>query len=873
MEIKPNFDLDHALDGFDLPALIAEKWPESGARSNTAGGFKASWRGDSNPSLSLYKSEDGQRWLFKDHGTNEYGNAYQLMTQVWGYEHNEAVQELQKNSSGGVKTRPQIIVKSQPKFKPVSQAVVEKHLDKVAKVETLPEALDGKGFSADECKQLQIGKDRKDAVLAIIGPTGEMLAIKKRLFEAKNGQRYVYSTTGHGSPPWCRNLTASKVLIIEGELNAMALALVFPDHGVMGIAGASQQLSFTDWLIDKEVYIYADNDDAGQEAQARWAEQASKAKAAKVFLLERNDLDACDLKAKEGNQILKEIYLNLIKQAEVFNNIVEAVQSPNVYIKNGGYFIDKKTKDEWVPTQLTNWIFEPNLRLIYPDNSIGERGQLKVNNAQVIDIDLPSWKWNSRKDLLEEIGKYNAVCFTTNNAEVAKIRQAIILEYDNLPKAKGVRSYGLHFFENEWIEVFENETISSFENPPLFYASTPVDPGSKAHASPAIASQEFIEKAKQGIIALPQLITPQTAMAMLGYAMASAFSPRITPYFGHRLPFPFIVGEREAGKTSAAQAVLELATGSSARITKASGMTNYQYDLAHSNANNLLALLDEFRPNEIEDGQLRKHHDLATKWRGSGVAAKDHAYELNAPIIFLGEGMTEDAAALSRGVLYYVEKKHRGTPDKYAAFQKLPLWAYASELHKHARECETISEWFEKAEGLAKSAMSGKGGPRLQYALTYIAFGLLYLQDKISNTLFSDESIARTLKWGVNYTLDGGEESMTNLEIFLEQLGSALVEHRAIDSIVNATPTPGEVIIKISASVKLVRKAFGKDAAVHNNRLLVKYAEGANYVSGKETHKNFKGDTVRGIKIDLFQIPERCDIEQLKWVLDRLRNA
>ena len=90
-------------------------------------------------------------------------------------------------------------------------------------------------------------------------------------------------------------------------------------------------------------------------------------------------------------------------------------------------------------------------------------------------------------------------------------------------------------------------------------------------------------------------------------------------------------------------------SGYSARLTKASGMSPYQYDVAHSGANNIMALLDEYRPGEIDDAQLRKHHDLGTRWRGSGVGGKDHAYELNAPLAVFGEGFTDDAATRSPG--------------------------------------------------------------------------------------------------------------------------------------------------------------------------------------------------------------------------------
>lgn len=543
---------------------------------------------------------------------------------------------------------------------------------------------------------------------------------------------------------------------------------------------------------------------------------------------------------------------------------------PGVYTEHGCYYIDVKKGDDWNPVRLTNWTWQPYLKLQYPDGSQGERGTLIVNNTRAYALDLPSNAWNSRRELLDTIGKHDAVCFTTNNKDIANIRQAIILTHNDLPTARGVRTYGLHQHGSEWVGLYENETITTQDTPPIFYASTPVDPASPAHAAPPKATNQQIEDARDGIRAFMTLITPTAALTMLGYAVASPFAPRITPHLGNRLPFLYIAGEREAGKTSAAQIILELATGNDhARLHKAPSMTPYQYDLAYSNANNLLALLDEYKPGALDDSQLRKHHDLGTKWRGSGIAAKDHAYNLNSPLIVLGEGFTDDAATLSRGVLVFIEKKDRGAPQAYNDVRTKTLWAYARHLIQLARQLDqtTHLQRIGAAEELVTTAKSATTiNPRLEYALTYVAYGLLTLQLDLAVGDIAEDQIIKCLKAGIENTLDGGEESMTSLELFLERLGTAAVEHRNAYSLIVPGANQDEIIIRISPAVDAVQKRFGAAAPITNNRLLRKYAGQVTWCDQGESHKDHRGGSIRGIRVKLSEVPPRCDVSALEYL-------
>jgi|GEM_PF-5019477 len=550
------------------------------------------------------------------------------------------------------------------------------------------------------------------------------------------------------------------------------------------------------------------------------------------------------------------------------DEITGAAARAPITIQSGGYAKVRDTKDGPIYTQLTNWVFTPTLALRWPDGSTGHRGELAVNTTSRHTIDVPAKAWASRKDLLAVLAPYDAVIFANSNSDVALIRQFILTNHPGLPSARGVTTYGLHKLGDHWEQLYQDT-----HHPGIFYVGTPVDPG-PAYRTIAAGAAEEVDAARRTIALLPHLITPHAALALLGYGMASAYAPRITPHLGDRLPFLYLTGERESGKSSSIELVLTLTTGHpSARLRKAPGLTPYQYDSSFANLNNRLAALDEYRPGALDDAQLRKHHDLGVKWRGSGIAAKDHAYHLNSPLVVAGEGFTEDAAALSRGPLYFIAKSDRGDVDTYLKAQAAPNHAYARHLADTAANLpeEKHLERIDKARALAKAATEARGGPRLQFAMTFIAYGLLHLQAD-GLTFVTDTAIQRTLEVGVVQTLDGGEESKTNLESFLEQLGSVASEAKNPRSVLMPGTTVGTLIIRISAAVELVRRRYGKDAAISNARLLRQYAQKLDWVDATGVHRACDGTVIRGIKVELLGAPERCDLGALQYLEESIRR-
>ena len=82
VEKKDPQALREAIETTDLPALVAHYYPESGAKSSVESAVKAVWRGDENPSFSLFRSEDGGTWLYRDHATGEKGNVFGFLVDI-----------------------------------------------------------------------------------------------------------------------------------------------------------------------------------------------------------------------------------------------------------------------------------------------------------------------------------------------------------------------------------------------------------------------------------------------------------------------------------------------------------------------------------------------------------------------------------------------------------------------------------------------------------------------------------------------------------------------------------------------------------------------------------------------------------------------
>lgn len=288
---------------------------------------------DHSPSCHIYP--DG----FKCFSCSVRGDHVDWLKLVHDLSTVDAIKELERRAGGYVPTAALRRAAAAPRqrstsFKPVAFDVLTQHQRLASHLSRVPSAMEGRGFTPINLKHLGFAASGDDAVFPVTGPDGVVLALKKRYARPYRGQRYRHTTPGYGTPAWCSHgfLKHDEVLIIEGELNAMACSLAAPQLAVMGMAGTNGA-PHLQVLHGRTVYVYADGDEPGRKARVKWAAQALDAGAVKVYMLEPWHSDACDIAGGEGRAALAELLTRSLETASMFD-AVSCFDAKGVCIKH-----------------------------------------------------------------------------------------------------------------------------------------------------------------------------------------------------------------------------------------------------------------------------------------------------------------------------------------------------------------------------------------------------------------------------------------------------------------------------------------------------------------------------------------------------------
>ncbi len=307
--------LDRAIDAVDLPALIADLYPSSGARAGHAGSIKAAWRDDKDASASL--SFEGGRWVYHDFATGQGGNVFHFLTQAENRSPAQAADELKRRAGLGDNLRTPMRAVSATQAKPAPKPAkvyasptdqqleaIRGNLEPVKADSSAARDLERRGLPLADFSQVKRGDGKVKpgaVVITVRNHAGQVMNFKVRNPDPLGGApRYVYLITGHGAPPDQQADNGGAVLIIEGELNAARARMAFESIGltftVQGVAGANGQPDLSR-IAGREVFVYADGDAAGVKAARAWSESSLHAGAAVARVLQplEGEQDFCDL--------------------------------------------------------------------------------------------------------------------------------------------------------------------------------------------------------------------------------------------------------------------------------------------------------------------------------------------------------------------------------------------------------------------------------------------------------------------------------------------------------------------------------------------------------------------------------------------------
>ena len=258
---------------------------------------------DAHPSCHIYP--DG----YKCFACGAHGDHLTWLEEVQGLSVAAAIACLAGGGGSLPRRPPPRRAKATVNYSPISAAAYSSYAHRLRVTNRLPKALEHRGLNLEQALQLGVAALGDDALLPIAGPSGDILALKRRFYTSQDGLRYAYTTAGHGSPAWCSPnfLSCEHVLVVEGELNGIVSYSVLKEVGaevaVMGVAGVYGGLHEAA-LRGKQVYVWADRDGPGTRAKKRWQSKARRAGCAVAKALPSTSADACELAGQEGRLYL-----------------------------------------------------------------------------------------------------------------------------------------------------------------------------------------------------------------------------------------------------------------------------------------------------------------------------------------------------------------------------------------------------------------------------------------------------------------------------------------------------------------------------------------------------------------------------------------
>ena len=280
--------------------------------------LRAVWRGDKTPSVGIALI-DG-KWRWRDYATGQHGDFADFLQLVEGLPKAEAYRIALGDRPDYRPTPSKAKPAEQPQvehaYKPAEKSTIALLEYGQRQMRTAPETMRGRGFTLREMRDLKLARNNDDTLIPIYRDN-VLIAVKRRCHDTARG-KYRYIEPGCGSPAWHSPdiRTATEIVVVEGELSAMAvwMALRSSGVGVIGMAGAAQSLHSTDLeaIAGRPVYVIADDDDAGKQAMLRWVRQSNG-----IGLVPLGKIDACEYQYHYGRDNLAKLLIKRITHARL----------------------------------------------------------------------------------------------------------------------------------------------------------------------------------------------------------------------------------------------------------------------------------------------------------------------------------------------------------------------------------------------------------------------------------------------------------------------------------------------------------------------------------------------------------------------------
>jgi phage/plasmid primase-like uncharacterized protein len=173
-------NLTEAINQADLPAIVSELYPDSGARPSSKHRAKAVWRGGDGDSVAFWRGSNGA-WLASDFGQGEHYNAYKFLTDVAGLSKGDAARMLLEHT--GLSHQPnrktyQAKRQPKPEISPVDRTpkVAKADIGQWRKLATSGQSsyLDRKGAAGVTCEAVRFGSNRVGILMSVATEAGTL---------------------------------------------------------------------------------------------------------------------------------------------------------------------------------------------------------------------------------------------------------------------------------------------------------------------------------------------------------------------------------------------------------------------------------------------------------------------------------------------------------------------------------------------------------------------------------------------------------------------------------------------------------------------------------------------------------------------------
>ena len=236
---------------------------------------KAIWRGDKNPSLSIFN--DNGIWKWKDHGTGQGGSWIDLYMVAKGWDYITAVRYLRERFLNGADLLTENILSSKPtqsrfkifeiKEKPITRQVIKDFLREKRKIEYIPNWLKEVEYEIFDAETGEIfeyfGFGVKDeAGNYHIRYATDKAKVKERVLNIGGEEK------GEGSTYTHIVKVSDTVVVVEGFIDAVRAEQLFPKHDIVILNGVENIKKALPVLAKyKSVILATDNDNAGQKVR------------------------------------------------------------------------------------------------------------------------------------------------------------------------------------------------------------------------------------------------------------------------------------------------------------------------------------------------------------------------------------------------------------------------------------------------------------------------------------------------------------------------------------------------------------------------------------------------------------------------------